>query len=507
LIILVKIIFFIPHQFCLSQNWWGRKKLTFKFLNMENKFVQIPKSIRESGCEVVLTPGSDITIGNPITGIPDIPEVVEGQFPVITYVKREWKVLWFEDQEKAQEEKEKIKPKIESLLKTKDFFDKSKTSLLIDKISYPERVSPLSISEMFKLAGLGDVVLQEQVFANDFVPGRRLIEDQMYSREVSWKYDDREKIFFVSNKYKHPNEREEYYYKIALKAGANKEYFDQNILNIFDKRVDSLKNILVSQLEKMNLFSIDGRKVPFKYGESLFISGINREDGGFILKHELERLNLFISSSLESGALECVQRKKELEIESLACNLNKVIEKWNALSLDPFSLESLEESGEILVNFGGRVRSSGSNNETYWVIESNGASRPATIDDTYQGEGKTYWDIVFSDELALYHAKDSNASAHCFEVKKLPLNLTEEQINTVYKLEEEKEQKWKGRKGLASGIESPPIGKGWGITNSGDLIYEEQDEIEEVKDEGDYNTPSTSNDQMMEALRKAGLIK
>lgn len=130
------------------------------------------------------------------------------------------------------------------------------------------------------------------------------------------------------------------------------------------------------------------------------------------------------------------------------------------------ALRAAEEQGEILRNFGGYWRATGSGQSVWWVISPDGTARePDRVEAArHKSPHAKYWDAVMPSELALFWGKGSNASAHEFQVVKMPNNgCTPEQLATVGRLEDEIERAWEHRAGLASGKSSPSVGGGWGL--------------------------------------------
>lgn len=131
------------------------------------------------------------------------------------------------------------------------------------------------------------------------------------------------------------------------------------------------------------------------------------------------------------------------------------------------ALREQEETGEVLTNFGGHFRVMGSTGQReYWVIQPDGTTRePDQVDyrKRYSSEGEKLWQVVQPDELAITWSKGSTGSDHEFSVAKLPVGeLTPEQLETVRRLQQGIEQNWEGRRSM-SGVESPPVGQGWGL--------------------------------------------
>ncbi|MEI7765462.1 MAG: hypothetical protein WCI93_02645 [bacterium] len=136
-----------------------------------------------------------------------------------------------------------------------------------------------------------------------------------------------------------------------------------------------------------------------------------------------------------------------------------------------------------------------------WVIRPNGTFRePDKMEcprPRYSDEGYQNWEQVLVGEVVLHWSKGCSAGEHHFEVIYQPETLTSAQLEKIAMLEEEIAIEWDGRVGLASGIPSPPVGDGWGLTEKNNSYvqkvnheHEESDifEIEteiEVEEESD----------------------
>lgn len=103
-----------------------------------------------------------------------------------------------------------------------------------------------------------------------------------------------------------------------------------------------------------------------------------------------------------------------------------------------------------------------------WVIRPDGTFRePDKMECPrfrYSDEGYQNWEQILIGEVVLQWSKGCSAGNHHFEVIYQPETLTSSQLEKIAMLEEEISIEWEGRVGLASGIPSPPIGDGWGLT-------------------------------------------
>jgi hypothetical protein len=138
-------------------------------------------------------------------------------------------------------------------------------------------------------------------------------------------------------------------------------------------------------------------------------------------------------------------------------------------------LQSQEQKGEILVNWGGNFKLSGNGSRLYWVVMPDGSLREA--DETkfvgrYNDEGTKKWLLVAPDEVALAWGKSYTAAPHNFVVNKLPTGetCTAEQLATIHRIEAELAVKWDGQTGMSGSTSSPPVGNGWGIGNGGRVV-------------------------------------
>ncbi len=124
-------------------------------------------------------------------------------------------------------------------------------------------------------------------------------------------------------------------------------------------------------------------------------------------------------------------------------------------------------SGEILMNFGGHFRVMGATaNIQYWVITADGIERnPDEVNyrGRYTSEGEKKWRLVGPNELAISWEKANTAAPHEFIVAKKPVSgCTQQQLQTVKRLEREISERFYGATGISGRI-SPEIGNGWGL--------------------------------------------
>ncbi|NCU44154.1 hypothetical protein EOM71_00555 [Candidatus Falkowbacteria bacterium] len=131
------------------------------------------------------------------------------------------------------------------------------------------------------------------------------------------------------------------------------------------------------------------------------------------------------------------------------------------------ALEQRQNSGEVIVYFGGHFRTMGAtHNAQYWVIRADGTERePDEVNyrKRYTFEGEKSWRLVGPEELAISWFKAYTAADHEFIVNKVPQGgCTLEQLMTVKRLEAEISQQFYGSVGV-SGRVSPEIGKGWNL--------------------------------------------
>lgn len=94
-------------------------------------------------------------------------------------------------------------------------------------------------------------------------------------------------------------------------------------------------------------------------------------------------------------------------------------------------------------------------------LENDNPRRAARYD-----EGYLIWRQILPGELVLAWRKAFTAAEHEFEVVHFPEEgLTEAQLERVAEIQQELEDTWAGRRGLASGLPSPAVGRGWGLGN------------------------------------------
>lgn len=156
-----------------------------------------------------------------------------------------------------------------------------------------------------------------------------------------------------------------------------------------------------------------------------------------------------------------VRREEEIQRAKLAEAARLAAEENARLDAEGAAL-GLSSDVEIW-----RRREGATNAGDGWVIKPDGTTR--TPDEMrcprprYPDEGYQLWRQVRPGELVLQWSKHNTAADHCFTVVHLPETVTDAQLKAVGALEDEFEQEWEGRRGLASRIESPSVGNGWGI--------------------------------------------
>lgn len=92
-------------------------------------------------------------------------------------------------------------------------------------------------------------------------------------------------------------------------------------------------------------------------------------------------------------------------------------------------------------------------------LENDNPRRAARYD-----EGYLIWKQILPGELVLRWSKAMTAAPHEFEVVYPPAEgVTEAQLERVAEIQQELEDTWAGRCGLASGLPSPAVGRGWGL--------------------------------------------
>ena len=116
-------------------------------------------------------------------------------------------------------------------------------------------------------------------------------------------------------------------------------------------------------------------------------------------------------------------------------------------------------------------RSGATNAGNGWVISPKGVDREA---DALEGdprrvarynEGNLIWRQIMPGELVICWGKAFTAAPHEFQVLFQPETITEAQLERVAEIQQELEDTWAGRRGLASGNPSPAVGRGWGLGN------------------------------------------
>ena len=119
-------------------------------------------------------------------------------------------------------------------------------------------------------------------------------------------------------------------------------------------------------------------------------------------------------------------------------------------------------------------RAGATNTGKGWVIRPDGTDRSCDEVDTsmlgsktkrnhQRYEGDHIWRQICPGELVLLWRKAYTAAEHEFEVIYAPAKITEAQLERVAEIQDDIEESWKGRTGLASKKASPSIGQGWGL--------------------------------------------
>jgi hypothetical protein len=106
-----------------------------------------------------------------------------------------------------------------------------------------------------------------------------------------------------------------------------------------------------------------------------------------------------------------------------------------------------------------------------WVIGPDGVERePTSMENPNPrrlqryGEGFMVWEQILPGEVVLKWSKECSAAPHEFEVLHVPAEgLTKAQLTHIAMLEEDLDRDWASARGLASGLPSPPVGRGWGL--------------------------------------------
>lgn len=127
-------------------------------------------------------------------------------------------------------------------------------------------------------------------------------------------------------------------------------------------------------------------------------------------------------------------------------------------------------------------------------LENDNPRRAARYD-----EGYLVWKQILPGELVLAWRKAFTAAEHEFEVVHLPSEgVTEAQLERVAEIQQELEDTWAGRRGLASGAPSPSVGDGWGLCELSTppapprVVAESESEVSSPVEEA--TTPATLDD-------------
>lgn len=100
-----------------------------------------------------------------------------------------------------------------------------------------------------------------------------------------------------------------------------------------------------------------------------------------------------------------------------------------------------------------------------WVITPEGTDRPEDriAEETRCGDGYQTWDQILPGELVLEWSHAYTAAPHEFNVVFRPEKITEAQAERAAEIQNELEEYFKDKRGLASGKRAPSVGDGWGL--------------------------------------------
>lgn len=119
-----------------------------------------------------------------------------------------------------------------------------------------------------------------------------------------------------------------------------------------------------------------------------------------------------------------------------------------------------------------------------WVIKPDGNFREPTKFEAKKymsHDGYKIWEQIFPGEVVLSWEKGCSAAEHEFKVICMPKDgLTGAQKEAILKIEEDIQEKWKDKRGLASGVPSPDVGMGWNICGR-KLPLHKKEELVSVK--------------------------
>jgi|JI10StandDraft_1071094.scaffolds.fasta_scaffold202871_1 hypothetical protein len=234
--------------------------------------------------------------------------------------------------------------------------------------------------------------------------------------------------------------------------GSNYDYSEENLLWVEGKLLK--KEAEFNDLKNKRESAIPGLKELLPRAETLGLEIVFEKDsfrfGGQIWRYS-EQSPSEIDDEISKKEISIIQSQK--------------VAAW-AIEYAEKSVEAITQGLPTDVHIWKR-RGGATNAGDGWVIRQDGTFRdPDEMDcprPRYQDEGTQIWKQVLVGEVVLKWAKAVTAAKHEFEVLCRPEVLTPAQLRAIAILEEEIAIEWDGRKGLASGIPSPPVGKGWNL--------------------------------------------
>lgn len=273
-------------------------------------------------------------------------------------------------------------------------------------------------------------------------------------------------VRFIDEQIQQKKEKEE--------AEANRKMWQEKLEILLNEKPDNGQSLMERAVDFGYRFSYGAKEVDIcqscycrqsiKYSdETVFL--INQ----FITQKELEL-------------------QKQQEAERLRLEYEKQKAEANALGL-PSDIRVWHRVG------------AGTNCGEGWVIKSDGTLREPTSFEPVKryGDGYKTWEQILPGEVVLSWEKGCAAANHEFNVIYMPKEgLSSAQKEAILSIEEDIQQTWKDRRGLASGIPSPDVLMGWNICGRkvplknkeiGNIVYMEHDDkgddIEAIVD----NTP------------------
>lgn len=447
---------------------------------------------------VKLIPGTEINLPDPLLEeLPKIPDRIGDSFPAVVHeflrakgkiYDEGWKIKWFDDEELAKDARDLSRRESEGIYITKYFFEnlESKENRDFSEIIF-SKISLADKDDILKLANIGDYSFVPKNVFKKYIEGYEsndgYISSPGYYQDAFEEYtrrQDGELVISLSSQFNVFYDLR-HYYDIAIKNGAIKEELDIKLINNFNENLENLNKEFLNietQIKKQSLREVcdslpslyfKNKSLEYQLEKFYSLYHVLHQS---VEEYKIDTIEEYFNFSVGMGKL-----NSQLDIDLFNCveYLNKEIVKLNEFWKGAYK-ETLERelNGEILLNYGGHFRKmGGSGNADYWVIRPNGDIRPPIhieFRKEYFDEGEKKWDVVLPEEIALSWHKSSTNSEHIFEVDKTSTVLTEDQLQSVKKIQESIKENWDYRS-------NSKVGEGWMSILDENVIIDDIDDF------------------------------